>query len=143
MRLLEPATSQNFDAYYQLRWEVLRKPWNQPIGSEKDDAEDQSFHVMALDENETCVGVCRLQFNSPLEMQVRFMGVRRDQQGKGVGKMLMNYMEEKAKEKGAEKIILHARENAVPFYLSIGYKKLEKTFLLFETIQHYKMEKIF
>ncbi|HET6991998.1 MAG TPA: GNAT family N-acetyltransferase [Bacteroidia bacterium] len=141
MRLREPTTPQDFENYYQLRWEVLRKPWNQAKGTEKDDAEESSIHIMALNDADECIGVSRLQFNSPEEAQVRFMGVRDDQQGKGVGKKLMHYLEEKAKKNGAKKIILQARENAVPFYLSIGYKKTEKTFLLWGMIQHYKMEK--
>ncbi|MDQ3109501.1 MAG: GNAT family N-acetyltransferase [Bacteroidota bacterium] len=142
MRLHEPASQEDFDNYYRLRWEVLRKPWNQPLGSEKDEHENSSVHVMAIDERGECVGVSRLQFNSPEEAQVRFMGVRDDQQGKGVGKMLMNYLEEKAKVKGAKKMMLQARENAVPFYLSIGYVEPKKTFLLWGIIQHYKMEKV-
>ena len=142
MRLQEPSSAEDFGKYYLLRWEVLRKPWNQPRGTEKDEYENSSVHVMALDEKNECVGVSRLQFNTPQEAQVRFMGVRDDQQGKGVGKNLMQYLEEKAKEKGAEKIVLQARENAVPFYLSIGYAVTEKTFLLWGIIQHYRMEKM-
>ena len=141
MRLQEPSSPGDFEKYYLLRWEVLRKPWNQPRGTEKDENENSSVHIMALDEKEECIGVSRLQFNTPQEAQVRFMGVRDDQQGKGVGKKLMQYLEEKAKEKGAEKIVLQARENAVPFYLSIGYTITEKTFLLWGIIQHFKMEK--
>lgn len=141
MRLQEPVSQEDFEKYYLLRWEVLRKPWNQPRGTEKDENENTSIHVMAIDDAGECVGVSRLQFNSPEEAQVRFMGVRDDQQGKGVGKKLMQYLEEKAKEKGAKKVVLQARENAVKFYLSIGYEKMEKTFLLWELIQHYRMEK--
>jgi N-acetylglutamate synthase-like GNAT family acetyltransferase len=142
MRLQEPSSPEDFEKYYLLRWEVLRKPWNQPRGTEKDENEASSVHVMAVDGKDECVGVSRLQFNTPQEAQVRFMGVRDDQQGKGVGKKLMQYLETKAKEKGVEKIILQARENAVPFYLSIGYTITEKTFLLWGIIQHFKMEKI-
>jgi predicted GNAT family N-acyltransferase len=141
MRLLEPVSPQDFEKYYLLRWEILRKPWNQARGTEKDEAESTSIHVMALDNSNECVGVGRLQFNSAEEAQVRFVGVRDDQQGKGVGKKLMSYLEEKAKQNGRNKIILQARENAVPFYLSIGYKNAEKTFLLWGIIQHYRMEK--
>lgn len=141
MRLLEPNSPEDFEKYYQLRWEVLRKPWNQPKGSEKDDAENVSIHIMALDDNGECVGVSRLQLNSPDVAQVRFMGVRDDQQGKGVGKLLMSYLETKAKDAGVKKIILQARENAVPFYLSIGYALKEKTFKLWDIIQHFLMEK--
>lgn len=141
MRLLEPVSQEDFENYYLLRWEVLRKPWNQPRGTEKDEHENTSIHVMAIDDAGECIGVSRLQFNSPEEAQVRFMGVRDDQQGKGVGKKLMEYLEEKAKEKGAKKVMLQARENAVKFYLSIGYELMEKTFLLWGLIQHYRMEK--
>ncbi len=141
MRLQIPVTPEDFEKYYQLRWEVLRKPWNQVKGTEKDDLEDFSFHLMAVDKKNECIGVGRLQFNSNEEAQVRFMGVRNDQQGKGVGKKLIRKLEQKAKEKGVKKIILQARENAVPFYLSIGYKKIEKSFLMWGLIQHYKMQK--
>lgn len=141
MRLQIPSTPQDFEKYYQLRWEILRKPWNQPKGTEKDDAEGTSFHLMAIDHTNECIGVARLQIIAPEEGQIRFMGVRKDQQGKGLGKILMAYLEQQAKEMGLKKIILQARENAVPFYLSMAYKKIEKTFLLWELIQHYKMEK--
>lgn len=142
MRLQEPVSPEDFENYYLLRWEVLRKPWNQPRGTEKDENEATSIHVMALNEKDECVGVSRLQFNSSEEAQVRFMGVRDDQQGKGVGKKLMSYLEEKAKEKGAKKVMLQARENAVQFYLSIGYAVVEKSFLMWGIIQHYRMEKL-
>lgn len=141
VRITEPQTPEEFENYYLLRWEVLRKPWNQPRGTEKDEQEDSSLHAMALNESGECVGVARLQQNSPEEAQVRFMGVRNDQQGKGTGRLLMNYVEEKAKAAGANKIVLQARENAVPFYKALGYSITEKTFLLWDLIQHYKMEK--
>jgi predicted GNAT family N-acyltransferase len=42
---------------------------------------------------------------------------------------------------GRSKIFLQARENAVPFYITMGFRVTEKTFLLFEKIQHFAMEK--
>jgi predicted GNAT family N-acyltransferase len=38
-------------------------------------------------------------------------------------------------------MILEARENAVPFYKSLGYEILKKSYLLFGEIQHYTMHK--
>jgi predicted GNAT family N-acyltransferase len=141
MRLIQPQTSDDFEKYYRLRWEILRKPWNQPAGTEKDEHEDSAFHLMALNENNECTGVVRLQHNSATEGQVRFMAVRDDQQGKGLGKKLMQQIEAQAKNSGMEKIVLQARENAVPFYESIGYTITEKSFKLWDIIQHFKMEK--
>jgi ribosomal protein S18 acetylase RimI-like enzyme len=72
---------------------------------------------------------------------VRFVAVSQEAQGKGVGKMLMEYLENIAREKGAEEVVLDARENAVPFYKRINYQITEKTYLLFGEIQHYRMVK--
>lgn len=136
-----PKTQEEWDNYYQLRWEVLRKPWNQPKGSEKDNSEDNSFHFMAIDSTNKVIGVCRLQKNSNIEGQIRFMAVSENAQGKGIGKLLINAAENKSKELGLKTIILQARENAVPFYKACHYEIQEKTFLLFDTIQHYLMTK--
>lgn len=137
----EPQTPQEFEAYFLLRYEVLRKPWNQPPGSEKDTQEDSSIHIMACDEEQNILGVCRLQFNTATEAQLRFMGVKENTQGLGIGKKMILYAEEKAKEKGAEHMILQAREIAVEFYKKCGYSILEKSFLMWGEIQHYLMKK--
>jgi N-acetylglutamate synthase-like GNAT family acetyltransferase len=141
MKIIKPSTTSDFEKYYRLRWEVLRKPWNQPLGSEKDSMEEQSIHALMLDENEEAVAVCRLQFNSSKVGQIRFMAVEESSQGKGLGKEILNYLENKAKEQGIKFIVLDARENAINFYLSMGYELKEKAHLLYGEIQHYKMEK--
>ena len=61
MQIISPKTEEEFEKYYELRWRILRKPWNQPLGSERDDDEDNSFHLMAIENNKT-LGVARLQF---------------------------------------------------------------------------------
>ena len=96
---------------------------------------------MACDQSNTIVGVCRLQFNSPTEAQLRFMGVKKNTQGVGVGKKLMAYAEQKAKKQGAKKLILQAREIALEFYKKRGYTVVEKSFLMWDEIQHYLMDK--
>jgi hypothetical protein len=44
MEIRSPETVEEFMQYYELRWRLLRKPWNQPKGSEKDEKEDEAFH---------------------------------------------------------------------------------------------------
>ncbi len=140
IKVIQPSTQTEWDLYYDLRYRVLRAPWNQPRGTEKDEQEDSSFHFFALFDDEPA-GVCRLQLNSFEEGQIRFMGVDEKFRGKKIGKILMEEAEKFARSKKISRIILQARENAVDFYLSCSYKKTEKTFLLWNTIQHYKMEK--
>jgi N-acetylglutamate synthase-like GNAT family acetyltransferase len=137
-----PETAQEWEKYYQLRYTVLREPWGQLKGSEVLKDEDQSDHVMVIDdETHEIVGVARLQINTPTQGQVRCVAVAPHAQGKGVGKLLMNYLEELAQQKDIKEIILDARENAVKFYLSIGYEIFEESYLLFGVIQHWKMRK--
>ncbi len=135
-----PISSEDFKAYYKLRFDVLRKPWNQPLGSEIDKDEDTSHHAFIKHNNEV-LAVCRMQLNSPEIAQLRFMAVDPKMQGKGLGKIIIQFLEEKSNQIGAEKMILHARENAVRFYKSCGYSIIEKSYLLFDEIQHYLMEK--
>ncbi len=129
-----------FEKYYELRWKILRKPWNQPRGSERDDIEDEAIHIMACDDDKI-VGVARLHFNSMEEAQIRYMAVDEKYRGQGIGSMMLRRLEEIAKKKGAKYIILNARENAVNFYKKNGYSTVEKSYVLFNTIQHYKMMK--
>jgi GNAT superfamily N-acetyltransferase len=142
MRIVVPQSPRDFELYFNLRFEVLRKPWNQPFHTVKDELEEDSFHAMLLDEQDQAAGVCRMHFNPTGEAQLRFMAIRPDLQGKGLGKQLLDYFEKLALEKGSGRIILQSRENAVRFYERNGYVVKEKSYLLWGTIQHYLMEKI-
>jgi N-acetylglutamate synthase-like GNAT family acetyltransferase len=139
-----PATAQEWEQYYHLRYTVLREPWGQLKGSEVLQDEDQADHAMVIDtETQEIVGVARMQTNTPTQGQVRCVAVAPHVQGRGVGKLLMNYLEEIAQQKGIKEIVLDARENAVKFYLSIGYEIFADSYLLFGEIQHWKMRKVF
>jgi len=141
MNVLQPQTPEEFERYYRLRWELLRKPWGWERGSELTDDEDRCVHAMICDDQQNALAVCRLQMNSAEEAQVRFMAVRDDMQGKGLGRIIMSYMEDRAREKGAKKMVLQARENALEFYKRMNYTIVKKTHLLWGVIQHYLMEK--
>ena len=122
-----PETAQEWEQYYQLRYTVLREPWGQLKGSEVLQDEDQADHVMVIDsKTHEIVGVARMQINTPTQGQVRCVAVVPHVQGRGVGKLLMQYLENLAQQKGIKEIILDARENAVQFYLSIGYEIFEE-----------------
>lgn len=138
----QPETKKEFEAYYDLRWRVLREPWQQPAGSEKDELENESFHVMAVDENENVVGVGRLHFNNDNEAQVRYMAIAPEYEKQGIGSLILEALEKQVKENNCETIVLHARENAVGFYQKKGYELFKKSHLLFDSIQHFRMRKI-
>ena len=141
MIVTEPTTPKDFELYYDLRWRILRKPWNQPKGSEKDELEDHSIHIMVCNEERIPAGVGRAHFNSPDEAQIRYMAVEEKLQGKGIGTLILNELERKIIEKGAEYIVLNARDNAIKFYEKHGYKIVKEAHVLFDAIWHYKMTK--
>lgn len=141
LKIIQPKTENEFKSYYQLRWDLLRAPWNQPEGSEIDDIEDQCFHLMAVDDDSKVIAVARLQFNSESEAQVRYMAVAEPYQRQGIGRRLIETMEKHATASACKKIVLDAREPAVGFYQRLGYCIDEKSYLLFEQIQHFRMSK--
>lgn len=141
MKIIEPATPEEFEKYYRLRFQTLRAPWGEPEGSERADDDATAVHALLLNDAGEAVGVCRLHLNTPQEGQLRFMGIRADQQGKGLGNQLLSYLEERAQQLGAEHMTLQAREKAVNFYRRNGYDVKEKTYILFGSIQHYRMAK--
>jgi N-acetylglutamate synthase-like GNAT family acetyltransferase len=140
MEIKSPQTDAEWKAYYALRFNVLREPWNQPLGSEVLADEDQAIHAIAVEDNEV-LGVARMHESAAKQGQVRCVATATAAQGKGIGKAIMAYLEEQAKAKGWTEIVLEARENAVPFYQAIGYTIVAESYLLFGEIQHYRMSK--
>ncbi|MDX5443847.1 MAG: GNAT family N-acetyltransferase [Hymenobacteraceae bacterium] len=139
--MLEPSTPEEFDKYYRLRYEVLRQPWNQPEGSEKAEDDATAFHALLLTDTGEAAGVCRMHLNTPQQAQLRFMAIAPAYQGQRLGEQLLRYFEEKARKMGVSEINFQARENAVNFYKRNGYSVVEKTYVLFGSIQHYLMQK--
>lgn len=140
MKIISPSSIEEWQLYYQLRFTVLREPWNQAPGSEVLSDEKEAIHAMVISDG-IALGVARMHESSPYQGQVRCVAVASNQQGKGIGKILMAHLEKIAKEKKWKEIILEARENAVPFYQSLGYQISKESYLLFGEIQHYTMHK--
>jgi ribosomal protein S18 acetylase RimI-like enzyme len=141
MHIRAPHTPEEWEAYFRLRFTVLRQPWHQPEGSERLPDEAQATHAAAYAETGELLGVARLQKNSENTGQVRCVAVSPEAQGKGVGKALMAYLEAAARRQGLTEIVLEAREGAVPFYLALGYQITKESYLLFGEIQHYTMRR--
>lgn len=138
MILSTPRTRDEFERYYDLRFRVLREPWGQPRGSEKDALEDTSLHVMAT-EGPMVVGVGRGQMNTKDEAQIRYMAVEETQRCRGIGGSILAELESMLREKGAVYVVLDVRESAVDFYKRHGYEVVGKSHTLFGVIPHYKM----
>lgn len=141
MYKVQIAKSQNtINQIIDLRYAVLRQPWDKPKDTATDDLELSSMN--AYIENDGEVIACgRVQDNGSGLGQIRYMAVHPDYQGKGLGKLIVARLEEEAKIIGLTTIELQARENALKFYKSQGYSVKETSFKLWDIIQHYLMTK--
>lgn len=141
MIVRSPITEKEIEHYRDLRWRILRAPWNQARGTEVDNLESKAFPIMVCEVDGIPIGVGRVHFNSETEAQIRSMAVEENWRGKGIGSIVLKELENIAVVKGAKKIILHARDNAVKFYERNGYKIVKQSHTLFGSIPHFLMEK--
>lgn len=135
-----PETEQEWEAYYDLRYRILRAPLNQPVGSERNEGDATGNHF-ALFKNQTMLAVARLDLMAEHLCQVRWVAVENNVQGKGFGKAIMSAVETKAKELGCTTVMLQARDYAVSFYEGLDYSTIAPSFKLFDVLQHFEMRK--
>jgi GNAT superfamily N-acetyltransferase len=140
--LTEPQSDSDWEKYFDLRWRVLRAAWDQPRGTERDDQEAQSIHVMVCDALRAPLAIGRVHFNSRSEGQVRYMAVEPSLTGHGLGGRVLSELEKRAGARGATRIVLNARKPAVPFYLKHGYVITGPAATLYGAIEHVRMEKM-
>jgi len=136
-----PETPEEFQRYRDLRWKILRAPHNQPKITEKDDAGTKDFPIMVCEVDGIPIGVGRAHFVSEDVAQIRSISVEPEWEGKGIGSIVLSALEKIVTEKGARRIIIHARNGAIEFYKKNGYKEVEPSYTLFGEIEHTLMEK--
>jgi len=123
----------------KLRDDILRKPLGLGFTSEELETEKDNMLIGAFEE-EDMLGCCMLVEENPATVRLRQMAVLNDLQGKGIGRALMNFAENLARDRGYKILSMHARKNAIGFYEKMGYKINGAEFIEV-TIPHYVMEK--
>jgi ribosomal protein S18 acetylase RimI-like enzyme len=130
------------DEYRQmirLRDDILRKPLGLHFTDAELGKEKSNLHIAAY-EDDRMLGCCMLVEEDPQTVRLRQMAVMNDLQGKGIGRALMQFAENLARDRGYKKITMHARKNALGFYEKMGYRKIGEEFHEI-TLAHYVMEK--
>ncbi|NVK24653.1 MAG: YiiD C-terminal domain-containing protein [Gammaproteobacteria bacterium] len=138
-QIVAPQTEQEWEEYYEVRWQVLRAPLQQPRGSEKDEYEQHAWHRVVKDENGKVVGVARLHLVSSDEGQIRYMAVIEQHRRKGLATMMLESLEAIATQEGVERVILNARTSATNFYENLGYEVTGDAPEIFGSIPHVQM----
>ena len=132
--------SPEYQQMVRLRDAVLRKPLG--LTFTQDDLESEKDNILiAAFEEERMLGCCMLVEERPDIVRLRQMAVLNALQGKGVGRALINFAENIARDRGYKIVKMHARNNSIGFYEKVGYKKKGDEFIEV-TIPHYVMEKM-
>ena len=132
--------STEYKQMVEMRMQILRKPLglsftNEELQKEKDDILIGAF------EEEDMLGCCMLTKIDAETVRLRQMAVKTGLQGKGIGRVLMQFAENLSRDRGYKRLIMHARKSAAGFYEKLGYKITGDEFVEV-TIEHYIMEKI-
>ncbi len=131
--------SPQYDQMIHLREEILRRPLGLHFDKKELEEEKKDVLIGAFDDDRI-LGCCLLSPVSDRQVRLRQMAVRNNLQGKGIGRALMSFAENVARDQGYKTLIMHARKTAVGFYEKLGYQQVGKEFIEV-TIPHVVMEK--
>src|SRR3954470_5146502 len=131
--------SREYQQMVHLRNEILRRPLGLQFTPEELEKEKEEILIGAFEE-EKMLGCCMLITEAPNSVRLRQMAVLNNLQGKGIGRALMQFAENIARDRGFQKITMHARKTAVGFYEKLGYRVFGNEFEEV-TLPHVVMEK--
>jgi len=131
--------SKEYKQMIKLRQEILRKPLGLDFDPKEIEDERDNMFIGAFEDDEM-LGCCMLVKEKTHTVRLRQMAVLNDLQGKGIGRALMNFAENLARDAGYKILSMHARKNSIGFYEKMGYSVASDEFIEI-TIPHYVMEK--
>lgn len=123
----------------KMRDEILRKPLGLKISNDEIEKEKDNLFIAAF-EDEQMLGCCMIVEMDPRKARLRQMAVLNNLQGKGIGRALIQFAENIARDHGYRVMSMHARKPTIPFFEKMGYKVTGSEFIEI-TIPHYEMEK--
>ncbi|WP_042471275.1 GNAT family N-acetyltransferase [Bacillus ndiopicus] len=124
---------------FDIRKKVFVEEQGVPIHLELDEYDKTAYHFIVID-GERTIAAARLREYEPLVGKVERVCVLSEYRGQRLGFLLMEHIEQVAKEKGWEKLKLNAQSYAVPFYEKLQYIVTSPEFLD-AGIPHRAMEK--
>ena len=142
-KVITPTTPEELDKYYDLRWRVLREPFQRPKGSEQDEYDQVGQHRMVINQAGDAVAVGRVHFNSAEEAQIRFMAVAPEYRGEGHGVAIIYALELAARNDGAKHVVINSRDNTIGFYKKCGYQVAEEADTVNNPMAEHQLRKSF
>ena len=132
-------TDEDRERAFVLRKEVFVKEQGVPLSLELDEYDETAIHFIVNDGN-TTIATARLREIEPKIGKVERVCVLNSYRGKRLGALIMETVEQYAKEINFQKLKLNAQSYAVPFYEKLHYKVTSPEFMD-AGIPHRAMEK--
>ena len=138
-KIIEAKTKKEHNESYKIRYEVFVQEQGVPKELEIDDYDENSITCLVT-LGGTYIATGRVLPLNKVIGKIGRMAIRKNYRRIGVGGLILDFLETKAKENGISEITLHAQNYVRNFYLYNGYKTEGKLF--FEAgIEHIKMNK--
>lgn len=138
LKIIDHGTSEYKDMI-KLRYAILRKPLGLEFSPDDLEHEQNDILICYYDDG-ILEGCCLLTQVDNKEVRLRQMAVLQGLQRNGIGRALMQFAENIARDRCYSKICMHARKTAMGFYEKLGYQKVGHEFTEVN-LPHYKMEK--
>jgi len=138
IRIIDHGTKE-YQQVINLRYMILRKPLGLEFSPEELEKEKNDILIGCFDDDKL-EGCCMLTDSGNKVVRLRQMAVLSGLQGKGLGRVLMQFAENIARDRGFKKLSMHARKTAAGFYEKLGYRISGEEFVEV-TIPHFIMEK--
>ncbi|GGH76499.1 GNAT superfamily N-acetyltransferase [Filimonas zeae] len=138
IRIIDHGTKE-YQQMINLRYMILRKPLGLEFSPEELEKEKNDILIGCFDDDKM-EGCCMLTDSGNKVVRLRQMAVLSGLQGKGLGRVLMQFAENIARDRGFKTLSMHARKTAAGFYEKLGYHISGEEFVEV-TIPHFIMEK--
>lgn len=132
-------TDEDREHAFTLRKEVFVKEQGVPLSLELDEYDETAVHFL-VNEGENSIATARLREVEPKVGKVERVCVLNNYRGKRLGALIMETVEQYAKNAAFEKLKLNAQSYAVPFYEKLEYTVTSPEFMD-AGIPHRAMEK--
>ncbi|PIC72246.1 GNAT family N-acetyltransferase [Sporosarcina sp. P26b] len=125
---------------YAVRQKVFVEEQGVPLILELDEYDQDAIHFVAYDEADQPIGAGRMRGLVNAHAKAERICILPEHRGKHLGNLIMNALEEHARNKSMKKLLLNAQSYAVPFYEKLGYVVTSPEFMDAD-IPHRAMEK--
>ncbi|MEO4054276.1 GNAT family N-acetyltransferase [Solibacillus sp. CAU 1738] len=132
-------TNEQLQQAFAIRTKVFVEEQGVPVHLELDEHDKTALHFIVMD-GDTTIAAARLREFEPQVGKVERVCVLSEYRGKRLGILLMEYIEQVAKESNLKKLKLNAQSYAVPFYEKLQYVVTSPEFMD-AGIPHRAMEK--